>query len=104
MTGTRLPGHCPALHVTTNAKLAGLVAASPTPPDWHEPWRRLGPEPGDEERLAVYRAFRDSNSLPEDPIFYLVSWQVDIMTSCHAEVALHHLDDQPTAIGPGPRR
>src|SRR4051812_10318448 len=86
------------LHAAIDAKLAGLVAASPTSPDWREPWRRLGPESTDEERLAVYRAFRDSGSLPEDAGFYLVSWQIDAMTSRHAEVALRHLDDQLEAI------
>src|SRR3954469_23280689 len=86
------------LHAAIDAKLAGLIVASPTPPDWHEPWRRLGPESTDEERLAVYRAIRDSGSLPEDAGFYLVSWQIDAMASHHAEVALRHLEDPLNAI------
>ena len=86
------------LHAAIDARLAGLVANGPTPPAWAGPWRRLGPESTDEERLAVYRAIRSSGSLPEDAGFYLVSWQVDALASRHAEQALHHLDDQLEAL------
>jgi hypothetical protein len=86
------------LHAAINAKLASLVAASSTPPAWYESWHHLGPQSADEERLAVYRTIRDAGFLPEDAGFYLVSWQVDAMTSRHAEVALRELDDQLKAI------
>jgi hypothetical protein len=86
------------LHAAINARLAGLIAASPTPPAWHEPWQRLGPESSDEQRLAVYRAIRSSGSLPEEAGFYLVSWQIDAMASRHAEIALRPLDDQLSDI------
>ena len=86
------------LHAAIDARLASLVANCPTPPAWAGPWRRLGPESSDEERLAVYRAIRSSGSLPEDAGLYLVSWQIDALAGRHAEQALHHLDDQLEAI------
>ena len=86
------------LHAAIDARLASLVANCPTPPAWAGPWRRLGPESSDEERLAVYRAIRSSGSLPEEAGFYLVSWQVDAMASRHAVTALRHLDDQLSDI------
>ena len=76
------------LHAAIDARLAGLVANCPTPPAWAGPWRRLGPESTDEQRLAVYRAIRSSGSLPEDAGLYLVSWQIDALASRHAEQAL----------------
>ena len=86
------------LQAAIDARLAGLVANCPTPPAWAGPWRRLGPQSSDDERLAVYRAIRSSGSLPEDAGFYLVSWQVDALAGRHAERALRHLDDQLEAI------
>ena len=86
------------LHAAIDARLAGLVANGPTPPAWAGPWRRLGPQSSDDERLAVYRAIRSSGSLPEDAGLYLVSWQVDALAGRHAEQALRHLDDQLEAL------
>jgi hypothetical protein len=86
------------LHAAIDARLASLIANRPTPPGWAGPWRRLGPESTDDERLAVYRAIRSSGSLPEDEGFYLVSWQVDVLAGRHAEQALRHLDDQLEAL------
>ena len=76
------------LHAAIDARLAGLVANCPTPPAWAGPWRRLGPESTDEQRLAVCRAIRSSGSLPEDAGLFLVSWPVDALASRHAEQAL----------------
>jgi hypothetical protein len=86
------------LHAAIDARLASLVANRATPPAWAGPWRRLGTESSDEERLAVYRAIRSSGSLPEDAGLYLVSWQVDALARRHAEQALRHLDDQLEAL------
>ena len=86
------------LHAAIDARLASLVANRPTPPAWAGPWRRLGTESGDDERLAVYRAIRSSGSLPEDAGFYLVSWQIDALADRHAEQALRHIDDQLEAL------
>jgi hypothetical protein len=61
------------LHAAINAKLAEIAAASPTPPPWYEAWTRLGPKSTDTERLAVYRAVRDANSVSEEAGFFLVA-------------------------------
>ena len=74
------------------------VEASPTMPAWHDAWEELGPESTEEERLAVYQAVRDSGFLPAVAGFYLVSWQIDAMTSEDAEVSLYHLDEQMKGI------
>ena len=86
------------LHAAINAKLASIVAASPSPPAWHDAWMALGPASTEEQRLAVYRAVRDSGCLPMEAGFYLVSWQIDAMASLDAEVSLCHLDKQLEAI------
>jgi hypothetical protein len=61
------------VYAAIDAKLADIVAASPTLPAWYQDWKRLGPQSADEERLAVYRAIRDSGCLPDAAGFYLVS-------------------------------
>ena len=86
------------LHATINAKLAAIVEASPTMPAWYDAWKELGPESTEEERLAVYQAVRDSAFLPAEAGLYLVSWQIDAMTSQDAEVSLYHLDEQMKGI------
>lgn len=86
------------LYAAIDAKLAQIAAATPEPPSWHEAWLRLGPKPSEQERLAVYRAVRDAGSLPEEAGFYLVSWQVDVITLAEAEVQLRPLEDRVEAI------
>ena len=86
------------LHAAINAKLAAIVEALPTPPDWYDAWMHLSPESTEEERLAVYEAVRDSGCLPEDAGFCLVSWQIDALASLDAEISLCHLDEQLKAI------
>ena len=69
------------LHAQINAKLAAIVAASERRPPWHDDWMQLGPETPELERLRVYQAIRDASDLPDHAGFYLVSWQIDAMTS-----------------------
>jgi hypothetical protein len=92
------PGASNSPYATIDAKLAGLIDTLPTRPGWYERWQRLGAEPADEERLAVYQAIRDSGVLPEDAGFYLVSWELDAIADQHAETALAHLEDRLRAI------
>jgi len=86
------------LYAAINAKLATIVEASPTMPAWYDAWEELGLKSTEEERLAVYQAVRDSGFLPAEAGFYLVSWQIDAMTSQDAEVSLYHLDEQMKGI------
>ncbi|OHB80097.1 MAG: hypothetical protein A2V98_24835 [Planctomycetes bacterium RBG_16_64_12] len=86
------------LHEPINAKLAEVVAGLSASPAWFDAWTALGPDSTEESRLAVYRAVRDSGLLPEEAGFYLVSWQIDAMTSLDAETSLGHLDEQLKAI------
>jgi hypothetical protein len=86
------------LHAPINAKLAEAVAAQSPPPPWLDAWAALGPESSEEARLAVYQAVRDSGCLPDEAGFYLVSWQIDAMTSLDAETSLGYLDEKMEAI------
>ena len=86
------------LHAPINAKLAAIVAASERKPPWHDDWMQLGPETTESERLRVYQTIRDAGDLPDDAGFYLVSWQIDSMTSLLAEEVLQDLDDQMSTI------
>ncbi len=86
------------LHGAINVKLAAIVEASSTTSAWRAAWTELKAESTEEERLAVYQAVRDSGCLPAEAGFYLVSWQIDAMTSQDAEIRLCHLDEQMTAI------
>jgi len=86
------------LHAAINEKLSAIVAASPSKPPWHDDWMQLGPETPESERLRVYQAIRAAGDLPEDAGFYLVSWQIDAMTSLAAEEVLQDLDEQMAAI------
>jgi len=78
-------------HLAINARLAEIVAAAGTQPAWYEAWSRLGPESTEDERLAVYQAIRNAGCLPADAGFYLVSWQIDAMTSMVTEVGLRDI-------------
>jgi hypothetical protein len=86
------------LHIAINAKISAIVAACPSKPPWHDDWMQLGPETPETERLRVYQAIRDAGDLPDDAGFYLVSWQIDVMTSLLAEEVLPDLDDQMATI------
>jgi hypothetical protein len=59
---------------------------------WYAPWSRLDRGSSDEERLKVYQAVRDSNLLPEEAGFYLVSWQIDAITSERASTELRQME------------
>ena len=85
-------------HAAINAKLSDIVASATTPPDWYEAWQSLGPDASEEQRLKVYQAIRDADVLPAEAGFYLVSWQIDAMTSLLAEVTLHEMDEELSAI------
>ncbi len=82
------------LYTAVNAKLAQVVADCPEPPPWSEAWQRLGPESSEEERLAVYQAVRDAGSVPEEAGFYLVSWQIDVLTLEQADEELQDYEDR----------
>lgn len=86
------------LHAPITARLASLVADLAAPPAWYEAWRALGPDATEAQRLAVYQAIRDDGVLPDDASFYLVSWQIDALTSLLAEEALSAMDDELSAI------
>jgi hypothetical protein len=86
------------LHAAINEKLSAIVAASPSKPPWHDDWMQLGPETPEMERLRVYQAIRDAGDLPEDAGFYLVSRQIDAMTSLLAEEVLANFDEQMEAV------
>src|SRR5688572_15274607 len=80
------------LHAAINATLARIAAASSALPPWYEAWSRLGPDSSEEEVLAVYRAVRKSGSVPEEASFYLIAWQIDVITLYRAEEALSELE------------
>jgi hypothetical protein len=86
------------LHGPINTKLAEIVAGLDTPPTWRDAWTALGPESPEGDRLAVYRAVRDSGLLAEEAGSYLVCWQIDAMTSLAAEARLAELDERMRAI------
>jgi hypothetical protein len=76
------------LHAAISAKLAAVVETSSMTPAWHDAWTELGPGSTEEERLVVYQAIRDSGCLPAESGCYLVSWQIDTMSSLEAETRL----------------
>src|SRR5438128_2035395 len=86
------------LHAAINRKLATVLDSTQPPPTWADAWRRLGPESTEEERLAVYRAVRDSGVLPAEAGFFLVSWQIDASTLGHAEEALRPHEERVEAL------
>jgi hypothetical protein len=85
-------------HVPINVKLASIIASFSVKPAWYEAWMALRPQSSGEERLAVYRAIRDSGCLPADAGFFLVSWQIDAMAGEDAEIRLRHLEDRMDSI------
>jgi hypothetical protein len=70
----------------------------PTPPAWYVQWCRLGPAASDYDRLPVCQAIRDADVLPPDAGFYLVSWQIDAISTLVADVELANMDQQLRAI------
>lgn len=94
----RTPRDDDPLHAAIHAKLAEIVAASPTPPPWYEAWARLGSQPSEAERLAVYRAVVAAESLPWPAGFYLVSWQIDALTLGGVEEEFHELEERLRAL------
>ncbi len=87
------------LHAAITARLASLVTDLAVPPAWYEAWQSLGPDATEAQRLAVYQAIRDDGVLPDDASFYLVSWQIDALSSLIAEAALGEMDDELSANG-----
>ncbi len=86
------------LYAAINVKLAEIAAASSTPPSWYEAWSRLRPQSTDTERLAIYRAVRDTGSVPEDAGFFLVAWLLDVMTDGRAEEGLRESEERLEAV------
>jgi hypothetical protein len=86
------------LYAAINRKLAALLAATPLPPAWSEAWVRLGPHSSEEERLAVYRAIRDSGVLPAEAGSFLVAWQADALVLRDAGEALREHAERLQAI------
>lgn len=86
------------LHAPITARLASLVTDLAVPPAWYEAWQALGPAAAETQRLAVYQAIRDDGVLPDSASFYLVSWQIDALSSLIAEAALGEMDDELSAI------
>ena len=76
------------LYAAINRELAAALAATPIPPAWSDLWLRLGPHSTEEDRLAVYRAIRDSGVLPAEAGFFLVAWQTDALVLRDADEAL----------------
>lgn len=82
---TMLPSDNHPLHTAIHQKLAAIVEASSTSPAWREAWLGLGPEATDRDRLAVYRAVRDTGSVPFEAGFFLVARMMDLLTDERAE-------------------
>jgi hypothetical protein len=82
------------LHAAINAKLAEVAKSSPSIPPWHEAWLELGPQSSPEDRLKVYQAIRDADSVPEEAGFFLVAWQIDAIACECAETELREMEDR----------
>jgi hypothetical protein len=86
------------LHRAIHVKLAQFVKESPVLPEWSAALASLGPESTEEEHLTVYQAIRTAGTLPEEASFFLVAWQIDVITFEHAEEALREQEDRLEAI------
>lgn len=86
------------LHGAIDARLADILKSSPTPLPWHEAWLSLECQSTDEEHLAVYQAVSKAGSIPADAGFFLVAWQLDIITGHYAEEELREQDGRLEAI------
>jgi len=65
------------LHIVIDARLSGIATSMPEPPPWNVPWLRLGLESTWEERLFVCQAVRDSDSIPDEAGYFLMSWIIE---------------------------
>ena len=81
-----------------NFKLGETAAASSTLPPWHDAWMRLSAESSEEDRLAVFRAIRDSGYLSDEEGFYIVAWHIETMADSEAVTKLQDLDNRMKAI------
>jgi hypothetical protein len=97
-------------YTAIDEKLSSLVDSCPTPPPWFAAWRhttrcrKLFPrytpeaEPEPEERLAVWKAVRESGLLPEDAGFYLIADQVEFLTELRVGRKMQEIDRQIDAL------
>lgn len=91
---TSMPQDDHPLHAGINVRLAEIAAASPTPPSWSEAWGRLKAQATDVERIAVYQAVRNSESVPEEAGFFLVAWMLDLLTDDRAREGLRETEQR----------
>ena len=87
-----------SVHAAIQAKLASLVAASPTPPSWFEAWYARPQMPAMTSALKVYQAIRAAQSVPEEAGLYLVSRVIDDIADQDAEQELRPFEDRMAAI------
>ena len=91
-------------------KLAEVVAAAAAPPAWKEAWEhstrgRKGlihkgnQEASPEERLAVWKAIRDSGVIPGDAGFFLVAQEIAFMTDLRIGEILDEVDTAGDELG-----
>ena len=85
-------------YAKVDAKLQTVAEASATPPPWYDAWKRLGPDSTEEDRLAVYQAVRQAESLPEAASFWLVSLLIDEIATRDARDSLREYEDRLEAI------
>jgi len=85
-------------YAKVDAKLQTVAEASATPPPWCDAWKRLGPDSTEEDRLAVYQAVRQAESLPEAASFWLVSLLIDEIATRDVDDALGHYEARLHAI------
>jgi hypothetical protein len=83
---------------TIDRKLKAIAQGASEKPAWYDAWSRLKPESSEEERLEVYRAIRDSDQLPDEAAFFLVSMQIDEITARDAAQNLREHEDRLEAI------
>jgi hypothetical protein len=86
------------LYAAIDAKLARIAELAPSPPPWYDGWSRLGSEAGDEDRLAVYRAVRQSRCIPAIAAFALVAWQIENIVEQAADGNLRDLEERLRAM------
>jgi hypothetical protein len=85
------------LYAQVDRGLAELAHHAPTVPAWYEALRRLGSEPSDEKRLAVYQAVRSDETVPPEVPFFLVARHAETMMVL-GKNRLNDLNDQLDAI------
>ena len=65
------------LHAVIDARLSAIATSLREPPPWKGAWLGLGPESTWEERLFVCQAVRNSDSIPAEAGYFLVSWIIE---------------------------